>query len=50
MTEDEMVIWHHRLDKHEFERDALSGAGVARRGLAEARPTGTGSRGSQRGA
>ena len=31
-------------------RDALSGAGVARRGLAEARPTGTGSRGSQRGA
>ena len=30
MTEDEMVIWHHRLDGHEFEQ-AL-GVGVGRGG------------------
>ena len=32
MTEDEMVGWHHRLDRHEFEQAA--GVGDRRGGLA----------------
>ena len=36
MTKDEIVGWHHRLDKHEFEQ-AL-GAGEGQRSLACCRP------------
>ena len=32
MTEDEMVGWHHRLDKHEFEE--TPGVGDGQGGLA----------------
>ena len=32
MTEDEIVGWHHRLDRHEFER--APGAGDGQGGLA----------------
>ena len=27
MTEDEMVVWHHRLDKHQFEQALEVGDG-----------------------
>ena len=27
MTEDEMVVWHHRLDGHEFEQVPGDGEG-----------------------
>ena len=27
MTEDEMVVWHHRLDGHEFEQAPGDGEG-----------------------
>ena len=27
MTEDEMVGWHHRFDRHEFEQDLGAGDG-----------------------
>ena len=27
MTEDEMVVWHHRLDRHEFEQTLEVGDG-----------------------
>ena len=36
MTEDEMVGWHHQLDRHEFEQ--ASGVGHGQGGLARFSP------------
>ena len=33
MTEDEMVGWHHRLDRHEFERALGDGEAQERPGM-----------------
>ena len=30
MTEDEMVIWHHQLNEHEFEQASGAGDGQGR--------------------
>ena len=35
MTEDEMVVWHHRVDGHEFEQ--VPGVGEGQGGLASLR-------------
>ena len=38
MTEDEMVIWHHQLDGHQFEQALRDGAtvhGVAKSDMTE---------------
>ena len=38
MTEDEMVVWHHRLDGHEF--DQVPGFGDGQGGLVYYSPIG----------
>ena len=39
MTEDEMIVWHHRLDGHEFEQ--TPGDGDGQESLACCSPTGS---------